>query len=316
MTSLLALIIPGFILRKLKLFSDGAVAGLVSVLLYICQPMLSISPFLEQDTSPTPYLAALMGLCFLISFFGHIVVFVLAKLIFFRWKNKESASAYTFASVFTNCGFLGIPFVKILTNSSTAVLFAVIYNVAFCMLIWTLGIYILTGDKKAISFKKALLNPSIVPLAISLPLYFFPTINIISGTPVAYSISLLANMSAPLSMIIVGIRLADMGILNAVKGAGNYLGSFVRLILAPAFMFGLIVLLKMIPYFSDTAEGLLALAVPVMLMGMPPAALLVTFAEKTNRAKIDSTRIFLTATLLSVITVPLLIIAVQAAGFV
>lgn len=312
MASLIALMIPGFILRKLRFFKDGAVASLVSVLLYVCQPMLSISPFLEQETSPTFYIASLMGLCFLISFFGHLAVFVLAKLVFFKWKNKESASAYTFASVFTNCGFLGIPFVRMLTNSSTAVLFAVIYNIAFSMLMWTLGIYILTGDKKAISFKKAFLNPSIIPLAISLPLFFIPSINIISGTSIAYSISLLANMSAPLSMIIVGIKLADMGFLNAIKGTGNYIGSFVRLILAPSFMLGLIVLLKLIPYFSNTVEGLLALAVPVILMGMPPAALLVTFAEKTGRAKVDSTKVFLTATLLSVITVPLLIITVKA----
>ena len=151
MASLIALIIPGFILRKLKLFTDGAVSGLVAVLLYVCQPMLAVSPFLDQDVSPTLSLAGLMGLFFLFSLIGHIVVFFLAKLIFMKWKNRESASAYTFASVFTNCGFLGIPFVKMLTNSSIAVLFAVIYNIAFNMLLWTLGMYILTKDKKAIS---------------------------------------------------------------------------------------------------------------------------------------------------------------------
>lgn len=315
MASLLALIIPGYILRKLKLFTDGAVAGMVSILLYICQPLLSITPFLDQD-SPSANIVILMGLCFLISFFGHIAVFALAKLIFFKWKNIESASAYTFASVFTNCGFLDLPFIKMLTNSSEAMLFAIMYNISFNILMWTLGIYILTKDKKAISFKKAFINPAIVPLVISFPLFFFPSINIISGTPIENSINLLANMSAPISMIVVGIRLADIGLLNAIKGIGNYIGSFVRLIIAPALMIGLAILLRLIPYFSNSSLGLLCLAVPVILMGMPPASLLVTFAEKTGRARVDSTRIFITATLLSVISVPLLIMTIKAIGLV
>ncbi|HHW89975.1 MAG TPA: hypothetical protein GX745_03625 [Clostridiales bacterium] len=314
MVSLIALIIPGYALRKAKMFSDGAVSAFVSLLLYVCQPMITLSSFLEQDAAPTSKTSIFMGLSFLFSLAGHLVVFFVAKLIFFKWKNKENASAYIFATFLTNSGFLGIPFIKMLTDKPQAVLFAVIYNVVFNMLIWTLGIYLLTGDKSAISVKKAFINPAILPLFVALPLYFFPPINIISGTPIANAISLLANISAPLSMVVVGIRLADMGIKEAFKGWGNYLSSFVGLVLAPAILLAAAVLLKNIPYFNQ--NDLLFLAVPVILMSMPTAASLVAFAEKTNRAQIESTRVFLTSTILSALTIPLIILVVGAAGLI
>ena len=308
MLSLIALIIPGYALRKTKLFSDGAVSTLVSLLLYVCMPMITLNSFLDQTTPPTSQTAIFMGLCFAFSFLGHLIIFLVAKLVFFKWKNKENASAYIFASTFTNAGFLGIPFIKILTPIPEAVLYAVIFNVVFNMLIWTLGIYILTGEKSSISLKKAFINPSIIPLFIALPLYFIPSINIISGTHIHNAISLLANMAAPLSMIVVGIRLADMGIKQAFVGAGNYLSSFVRLIIAPAILLGIAVFLKNIPYFSQ--NGLFFLSVPIILMSMPVAATLVAFAEKTKRAIVESTRVILTSTIISTITIPLIILLV------
>lgn len=51
-------------------------------------------------------------------------------------------------------------------------------------------------------------------------------------------------------------------------------------------------------------------------MAMPTAASLVAFAEKTNRAKTESTRVFLTSTILSSLTIPLIILAVGAAGLI
>lgn len=314
MASLVALLLPGFFLRKAKVLSDGAVEVLVTVLIYVCMPMLTLNSFLGQSVAPTLYTAVLMGLSFLFSLFGHLFIFFIAKLIFFKWKNKENASAYMFATTFSNGGYLGIPFVSMLFSDSQALLFAVMTNMAFNMLIWTLGIYILTGDKSAISLKKAFINPSVLPLFIALPLYFIPSINIISGTPIANAIKLLADMSAPLSMIIVGIRLADMGVLEAFKGAGNYLTCLTRLIVAPCALLAVAIALRQIPYISQI--GTLFMAVPLVQLSMPAAATLVAFAEKTNRAKAEATRVFLTTTILSILSIPLIVLIIKAAGLI
>lgn len=314
MASLVALIIPGYVLRKVKILRDNAVEVLVFLLIYVCMPMLTLNSFLSQGGAPAMDTAVLMGMSFLFSLLGHLLVFLAAKVIFLKWKDQENASAYIAASVFTNGGFLGIPFVKMLIPDPQAVLFAVIYNVVFNMLLWTLGIYILTGDKSFISLKKAFVNPSILPLFIALPLYFIPSINIISGTPIANSIALLSDMSAPLSMIVVGIRLADMGIAKAFRGAGNYLASFVKLFLSPSIVLAAAFALKQIPF--SASYGSLFLAVPVILMAMPAAASIVVFAEKTNRARLEAARVFLTTTILSIISIPLMILAVQAAGLI
>lgn len=306
--------LPGYILRKAKILKDGAVDALVSILLYGCMPMILLSSFLDQTEAPTAQTAAQMGLCFLFALTAHFLVFFIAKLIFIKWKNQENASAYVIAATFTNCGYLGIPFVKMLIPNPQAVLFAVVNNVAFNMLIWTLGIYSLTGDKSAISLKKAFINPSILPLFIALPLYFIPSINVISGTAIATAMRLLADMSAPLSMIIVGIRFADMGAREAFKGAGNYLACFVRLFVAPCVVLAAAFALKQIPYIGQS--GYLFLSVPLIQMCMPAGATLVVFAEKTNRAKVEATRVFLTTTIFSIISIPIMVLIIKAAGLI
>lgn len=313
MIALIALIIPGYILKKIRMINENAIGVLVAVLLYVCQPLLAINPFLGQD-KPSLYVTGLLGWSFLFSFIGHIIIFFIAKIFFLKWKNKDQSSVCVFASVFTNCGFMGIPFVQMLTNDDTAVMFAVMYNVAFNVLIWTLGVYILTGDKKAISIKKAFINPSVIPLCVALPIYFFPQIDIISGTPIAEAFKMVANMSAPLSMMIVGIRLADLGFLKIFKGIGVYLGSLMRLIIAPAVLFAAALLLNKISYFSNSLFGLYAITIPVLLMGMSPASTLIAFSEKFNVAHNDATKIFLMGTLLSVFTVPFLVMAINWSG--
>lgn len=98
--------------------------------------------------------------------------------------------------------------------------------------------------RQIVNKRQKAFKPRDIALVCRLAALFFPPINVISGTPIANAISLLANMSAPLSMVVVGVRLADLGVKEAFKGWGNYLSSFVGLILAPAILLAAAVSLK------------------------------------------------------------------------
>ena len=50
--TMIAIAVPGFILRKKNMLPEKAVAALVAVLIYVSQPFLTIDSFLEKDYRP------------------------------------------------------------------------------------------------------------------------------------------------------------------------------------------------------------------------------------------------------------------------
>ena len=217
---LLAFIVPGYILRKINMVDGGAKRALSSILLYVCQPALIISSFcvfsdeewlvIEQLGSVA--LVKDFVIAALISLIAMIAVFVVCKLVFIKYKNRDRANIYSYVAVFSNCGFLGVPFIEILTDGSIlAVMYLMIFNLVFALVVWTLGVWLLTGDRHNISIKKVLLNPSIISMVVALLLFFVPQINFFMFDGI-YELQIfpeyLSTMTAPLYMIIVGMSRA------------------------------------------------------------------------------------------------------------
>ena len=59
---MIALAVPGFILKRKNMLPDKAVAALVAVLIYVSQPFMTIDSFLEKDYQPQ--LLSGMGISF------------------------------------------------------------------------------------------------------------------------------------------------------------------------------------------------------------------------------------------------------------
>jgi len=309
-----ALILPGYILRKTKMLNDAAVTGFVVVLLYACQPFLSVKYFLLSDISDPVALFANMGWAFLLGAAGLIVTAAVTSLIFFRMKDRDRARVYAAASTFSNCGFLGLPLLQIVSGGDPyAMVYGTVFIIAFNMMLWTVGIYMLSGDVKAIRPHKAVFNPAVLPLAFALPLFFIPSINIFNAgafpslAPLSKPVTFFADMSAPVSMTIAGIRLADMPIKAVFTDRGSYAAAACRLLLSPLLMLLIALPLRnACPFATETARYLLV--VPVVMLAMPTAASVIAFSEKFDRDSRAATKALLSATLLSMLTLPFALI--------
>ena len=194
MAVFIAFAVPGFALKKLKMIGEGGTVTLSNLLLYVCQPALAIKAFCvfsEEDwnTIQSVGITNLLknsGLTLCISALAIILIFALCKIIFIKSKNKSAANVYSFVAVFSNCGFFGIPFVEMFTDGNPiAVMYIMVFNIVFNVMIWTLGIYLITGDVKQIRLKKLICNPTIIAMAIALLLFFVPQINIFMMDEVA-----------------------------------------------------------------------------------------------------------------------------------
>ena len=323
--ALFAFMIPGYVLKKLKMFAENANAALSNLLLYVCQPALIMNAFcvfsqedweVIQSISKLTMLAN-FGIVASISLIAILALFGLCKLIFIKSKNKSTAGIYTFVTIFSNCGFLGVPFVILFTdNNPIATMYMMVFNVVFNVLCWTLGVLLISGDPKEIRLKKIICNPTIITTVIGLIFFFVPKINFFMFDALKeWQIipKYLSNMTAPLSMIIVGSSVADMKFKEIFRLKGIYLTCALRLIVAPLLTFAVAISFYGIFRASNAAvnisEEYLFLA-PVVAMAMTPASLIVAFAERFHGDRDTATAAFVSNTLFGIIIMPIMVVLI------
>jgi len=282
----------GFGIRKAKLVGEEN-KGLSVTLLYIAQPLMIVS-VLQANAYQNSVLGN-MGLTFLFAVVTQTVLLIAAFFIFKFNKDDKERRVYAFASVFSNCGFMGIPVMQALLPDNPAVpFFAAMYVISFNILSWTAGVYVITGDKKYISLKNAFLNPPTVALIFALPLFF---LNIKLPEQVLNIVDMLGAMTTPLAMIILGIKLADLSVKKLFCGVSLYVSMAVKLLIAPLFTY-----LLLLPFgFDQSIVIALTLAA-----AMPTASMTVVFAERFGGDVASGVKTQLLSTFLSILTIPLI----------
>ena len=329
---LIAMAVPGYLLVKTKMLPEKAITYLSVLLLYVSQPFLSIRSFLE--VSYTPQLAINLAVVFGVSMLAQGVIFGVVWLILRRRFDDPAQSAaliaegyiggnsYTnepaltaeidrcvkgranramvLASAFGNVGFFGVPVLQFLfPDAHDAIAYSAVFIVSLNLMSWTVGSYVLTGDKRHVSLKRALVNPQTVTLVISLPLFFAGVSESDLPETVNTIIGYLADMTAPLCMIILGMRFALAPLVQLFKDYRVYIASFVKILVFP-----LMVYLVLMPFEMDE---MLRVSL-VLLSGMPAATINLNLAELYGADQTTAANSILMSTVLSIITIPVLML--------
>ncbi len=324
MAALLLFVVPGFVLKKLGLLGAGAKTTLGNILLYVCQPALMISSFAVFSDGDYAVIASYdkltllggFGIAAAISAVSIAAMFGLCRAVFAGYRNRSEADVYTFIAMFSNCGFLGVPFVKMLTDGNViAVMYLMVFNLVFAVMTWTLGVYLISHDRKNISPKKVLLNPTVLACAAALVLFFVPEINFFmfdKCKDLGIVPSALSTMNAPIAMILVGVALADLPVKSLFDRKGIYIAGGLRLIVAPIVTFGVAIVFKLLTesYVGGlNAETDYIFLAPVLAMCMSPASIIVAMAERYGGERDLASAAYVTDTLFSIVTVPLLVMS-------
>ncbi len=297
----IALAIPGYILVKAKMLKSSETNVLSSILTHVGMPFLIISSTISITFSSdliTLFLIT-VGACIVLT----LLVFLIAKLFSKNEKTKKTRCTMEFAMTFSNNGFLGIPLAMAVFGTTSLVLpIIIVYNIINNVLIFSIGVFNISGDKNAISLRKALLNPVLIAFIIGIILNL---LNVTSYVPeVADYSEHLKNLVTPLSMLVLGIKLADIPIKTLLLSKKSYIVSFVKLVVTPVFCVAVAFLLKEI--ISLPIEFVLA---TFIAFSMPTAGLAPTLADKYNGDTENAVIFTLGNTILSIITIPLLYFA-------
>lgn len=292
----LAYAIPGFIFIKTGFLKENAIPVLSKVLLYFCQPCLSIYSLQKVVYSDKLFINMLIFLA--ISAFLQIGLI----LILFAVYHKKSAEArYRIAMVspaLGNVGFLGIPLLEaLLPNNPEAVAFAAMFIITLNITSWTLGAFLITGDKAFVKPKKILLNPPVLTLFISLPLFFTKTV---LPTPLMNFITVPAKFTTALCMIILGMRFASADLKKMFTEPTVYISTTIKLVIFPLTAF-LITHWLPIDY---------VMKVTIYILCCCPSATVILALSEINHSggQIYAANTILMSTLFCMISIPLLLL--------
>ena len=289
--TLFLLILVGWGVRRAGLFTDEVTTGVSRFLVNVALPALVI------DSMQLPFDPALAreGAAIALAggaYFAGAILFALVFPRLIRARPDERA-VFSFLVVFANTGFMGYPVVNAIWGEQ-AVFLAAIYNLLFSLLIFTVGVLLLTGGTagwKNVS-PRVLLSPGIVSVAVGLALFFLSVdLPEVIGGPIA----MLGGLTTPLSMIVIGALLARLEPRTIFGNARVYLYAAVRLLALPL---AALVLLR--PFVADP----LVLGVCVVLAAMPGATNAALFAEEYGvNPEFASQSVFIT-TLFCIVTIP------------
>lgn len=314
---LFIMMIPGVLLVKCRMSVDGFGKGLSNLVLYIAQPALIFMAYLR------PFDAEILKnslFVFILSVIVHIIFSVVAMLCF-KKAPDNMRRMLRFATVFSNAAFMGIPLIAAVLEDSYpgATVYASIYNITFNLFLWSLGVYICTDKrdrnengvdddveeiKHESSPLKALYHPVTIAAAIGLVFFILPIDTYVPAI-VSESLNMLKGLVAPLSMVVIGLRLADMSFKGIFKDKHMFIFLLLRHILLPLATVGVVKLFGLIIPIEPVVEMV------VVIMASAPAATSATmFAEKYDCDAAYVSRLVTVSTLISIVTMPLVLLLV------
>ena len=292
---MLLYLLPGFLLCKSKKVKPEHLSTPSVILLYVCGPGMFLNALIDLDV--TPELTTRMGLFILFSLLGETALMLLILLLLGKRRKEFGLRMLSIASVMGNVGFFGMPVVRALfPDAPEAAVYSCMFNVSLNIVAWTVGVFTLTGEKKYISLKAALINPSVLAAAAGFILYLLKSSTWLPDL-LRGGFRTLGAMSTPLCMLILGIRLASMDPKKLFTTPLIWLISAGKLIVFPLFCWALTLPFNLDPVFRGSI---------LILAATPCASILLNLAEIHHHGQDIAANCALLSTLLSVITIPLL----------
>lgn len=293
-------IIPGYVLCKIKKAEGSHLFTLSNLLVYFLSPCMIVNSFLSIEYSIDTLKN--MGIFFVLTLVLQGIFFVILFLLF---RKKYEDSKYRILSVATflgNVGFYGLPIVRALFPTEPIVMcYSVIFSITMNIYVFTMVVYCLTLEKKYVSIKSALINPSIITLCFSLGLFFFK-VNTFLPIEVLNAFDLFSKMTTPICMFILGVRLATVPFKQLITNWFAYLIVAGKLIVFPLFVFVII-------YFLPLNSIIKAAA--IILSACPCGSIILSMAEIYHKEEAMCANCVLLSTLISFMTIPVITLLIR-----
>jgi predicted permease len=196
---------------------------------------------------------------------------------------------------------MGYPIIESI-YPKTGIIYTSMYVAIFNLFLWSYGISLFTGQRDWKSLKNALFNPGIISTVLGLILY---VCSIKIPFTLLKAFSMVGSMTTPLSLLIIGSLLSQVNFKEMFAGRDLYISIVMRLLILPLLIF--------FALYTQGIKGEVA-NILVLVTAMPVAAITVIFAENFDADSILASKLTALSTMLSMLTLPGLIIFVSLFG--
>ena len=310
---LLLMAVPGFILGKMRsVNTESAVKFLSVMLLYILQPFVTFDSFLNTAYDPEVLINIVIVFVFTCVTIGAVLTVGSFAMRFTKF-GKDVGGVIAYGGAFGNVGYMCIPFLQLMAPGDyVIILYATVSVVAFNLMAWTVGNFALTGDKRHISLKRALLNPPTLSFILALPLFLLnlnfikaegltgAALKIVSG--IQEVIGLFSDMVGPLAMVLLGLKLADIRFGELFADGRVYIAAGIKLIFFPLFGVALTALMSLFMNVESISLNLIATS------AMPCAQNVIMFSTLYDKDSALAAKEVTVSTLLSIVTIPVMLL--------
>lgn len=287
------IIVLAIICYKTGLISDSGNKTLSNILMYLINPCIIFCSYQKEFNER---LVKGLLISFLLAFAAHAIA-MLAAQICIRGNNVDVVNE-RMAVIYSNCSFLAIPLVTRIYGLE-GVFYLTAYITLFNILIWTHGVLFMGGKECRKEALTALRSPAILTVFAGLVCYF---LKIRLPDFLMRPLESIGTMNTPVAMIIAGVCIAQVDVRKTLWKWRIYLVCFLRLLLVP---FCLIVLAK--PFLGS---GMVC-GVSVVAAASPVATMCMIFAIRFDKDSRYASELFAISTLLSLGTIPLVLLVLE-----
>ena len=290
--SVFIILMVGVLFRKCNIITEESRSSLSSLLIDVVLPCNIVASF---DTDMTTELWISLSEVILISLGIQVFVFFLSKLLY-RKTPHGPKEVLQYGTITSNSGFLGNPMAYGVFGD-LGLLYAAVAMLPIRVIMWSAGLSLFTNISGKSVVKKLLTHPCIIAIFVGFAVMLMPWE---LPTFCSKTLHYIGDCTIFISMLVIGSILADIQLADLnLKRIGFY--CFVRLLLIPFAVLGVLSLLGIDSLITGVA---------VLLSAMPAASTTAILAEKYGGdAKFASAIVFF-STLLSMITVPVVLLFV------
>lgn len=322
-SSVLIIILIGFIFTKKKILSEVTAENLSKIILFLAIPALSYNAFMQDMDSEK--LNQSMSLL-IWSIIIHLALIFISSIIFKKYGKSEK-DVLRMITIFGSTTVFGIPVIQAVYGDLGA-MYASVFNLPYRALLYTYGYITISEVKlKKENIGKIISNPVIVATFLGMGVWIFqkylPQISINeNGIIRSYGIlridktaywlfkpmQYLAALNAPLSWLSIGITLAGVPLGETLKSKISWKYSILKVSIIPMVLISLFVGLKLIVGYEISY---IAVATIVIMMATPAATVIATYAINFRKEPLLVSSCSLASSILAVLMIPAFIVLIE-----
>ena len=292
---MLILISVGILCAKTKLISAASNKDLSKFVLQVVNPVVI---FMSYQTDYRTELVRNLLLTFVISL-GVMTAAILLSYVLVRRKEGRESEIERFSSVYSNCGFMGIPLVNAIYGDE-GVFYLTAFITVFNLIVWTHGVIMISGEKDFRQVVKVFHSPTIIAIVLGIITFF---LRIRLPGPAAEALGLIKEVNTPMAMIVSGVTIAGTNVKKMLKNYRVYYVCLLKLIVVP--------LIIAVPLALLTGVEERVRMTILVAAAAPPATMCTLLSLRYGKNSIYASEIFAAGTILSIGSLPLVVKATE-----